>query len=178
MNKKKYALVFTKNLHSEYLGCNQYFAQLLGLRSCLDVVGKTDFDFHWATSHANLYRERDLQVFAGYPLINFIESHPLPNGKIISVNVNKIPIYDNHGNVKGLTCQFQSLPPSTSDIKLTAIQTECLYYLTQGFTAKEIAKKMFLSNRTIEFYLAILKNKLNCRNKAELIAKALTFNFF
>lgn len=38
-------------------------------------------------------------------------------------------------------------------------------------TAKQIAKALNLSNRTIEAYLVDLKDKLHCENKSDLVAK-------
>lgn len=169
---KKPNFIFTKNLNSEYLGANQSFAELVGLNASNDIVGKNDFDFHWGKSHANLYRERDKQVFNGLPLINLIEDHPLESGELIAVTVNKIPIYNAASDIIGLTCHYdiherQNMPA------LTAIQTNCLRYLALGLTAKKIAQSMRLSHRTVEFYISILKMKLNCDNKAQLISKAL-----
>jgi DNA-binding CsgD family transcriptional regulator len=41
----------------------------------------------------------------------------------------------------------------------------------QGLTAKEVAEQLNLSRRTIENTLARIKDKLNCKNQKELIAK-------
>jgi len=46
----------------------------------------------------------------------------------------------------------------------------CLFHLCKGYTMKEIAKIIGLSPKTIETYIDRAKQKLNCQNKAELIA--------
>jgi len=56
-------------------------------------------------------------------------------------------------------------------------QKECLYLITQGKTAKQVAKIMNLSPRTIEDHINIIKNKLNCQYKSELIEKAINSGF-
>lgn len=60
---------------------------------------------------------------------------------------------------------------------LSPKQAEWLYYLVKGMHAKKIAEKMKISQRTAEYHINTLKQKLNCRFKSDLIAKALTFNF-
>lgn len=50
-------------------------------------------------------------------------------------------------------------------------ELECVAFLGKGKTAKAIAQRLGLSHRTVEFYLDNAKNKLNCANSHELIAK-------
>ena len=58
-------------------------------------------------------------------------------------------------------------------LSLSRREEECLYYLLRNHTAKEIAKALGLSHRTVESYLNNLKDKFNCVNKTTLIIKAL-----
>lgn len=58
---------------------------------------------------------------------------------------------------------------------LTHKQSECLQYLITGKTAKEIAKILNVSYRTIEHRIAALKSKFSCNKISELIYKA-TYN--
>lgn len=54
---------------------------------------------------------------------------------------------------------------------LSKRESQCIYYLVRGMTAKQIGKVTGLSNRTVEFYLDNAKSKLNCCSKFELITK-------
>lgn len=57
---------------------------------------------------------------------------------------------------------------------LTKRETEILYYVVLGYTAKKIGKILNISHRTVEVYVDCLKSKLNCRSKAEIIGVVLT----
>ena len=59
------------------------------------------------------------------------------------------------------TCLPICLPPQRG---------KCLIYLTQGKSAKEIAKLMHLSTKTVEHYIAKLRYELGCRTSKELIS--------
>lgn len=54
-------------------------------------------------------------------------------------------------------------------IHLSPQRSQCLLHLTQGKSAKEIAKEMQLSTKTIEHYLDMLRKELGCRSSKELI---------
>ena len=54
---------------------------------------------------------------------------------------------------------------------LTVRQIECCTLLLAGKTAKEISETLRLSQRTVEYYFGNIRTKLQCNNKAELIAK-------
>jgi DNA-binding CsgD family transcriptional regulator len=50
-------------------------------------------------------------------------------------------------------------------------EAECLMYLMKGKSARETGVHINLSQRTVEHYLNILKDKLNCTKKSEIIDK-------
>ena len=53
---------------------------------------------------------------------------------------------------------------------LSKTQLNCLNLLAIGFSAKEIAEQLNLSRRTVESYLAHIRQVYGCRNSKELIA--------
>lgn len=61
---------------------------------------------------------------------------------------------------------------------LTAREKECLKWFIKGFSAVQIGKKIHLSNRTVEFYLNNIKNKLGCNTKQELFLALLDWQEF
>ena len=55
------------------------------------------------------------------------------------------------------------------NVVLTERQLQCVKYLLQGKTAREIAEILGLSRRTVEYYLSNVKSRFECNNKVELI---------
>lgn len=60
---------------------------------------------------------------------------------------------------------------------LSVRQSECLFYLIRGKTAKTIGDRLHLSPRTIESHIEDIKIKLNCHSKQELIGKAIHLGY-
>jgi len=59
---------------------------------------------------------------------------------------------------------------------LSKRETECLFYILRGRTAKETAKALNLSYRTVETHVESIKEKLNSSTKSQLIEKAISIN--
>ena len=57
-------------------------------------------------------------------------------------------------------------------LSLTPREKECLSLQLHGKTAKETAKLLFISPRTVEYHFENIKNKLNCNNKKEIFTLA------
>ena len=63
--------------------------------------------------------------------------------------------------------------PATADLpKLTARERDILALVAKGFTNKEIASKLYLTEQTIKWYRMRLTAKFEARNASELIVKA------
>ena len=72
------------------------------------------------------------------------------------------------------------LTPSFSysnDFKLTTKESECLFFMLRGKTAKQIGQYVNISHRTVEVYFDRLKIKLKASNRGELIDKAIQAGF-
>lgn len=55
-------------------------------------------------------------------------------------------------------------------VRLSQQQAICLKHLANGLSAKEIAREMAISHRTVEVYIAQLKKKLACDSSKDLIS--------
>lgn len=63
------------------------------------------------------------------------------------------------------------------DITLPGRQSECLFFLLRGKTAKDIGKILGLSYRTVEGHIEQIKNKFQCSSKSELVEKAISYDY-
>lgn len=94
-------IYYWKDRNSVHLGCNNSFAELAGLKSCEEVVGKTDFDLPWK-SQADSYRKDDQEVIeSGKPKSNIEDLLIAADGKPRIVVANKVPLRDIEGNIVG-----------------------------------------------------------------------------
>jgi two-component system NarL family response regulator len=56
--------------------------------------------------------------------------------------------------------------------ELSARQAEILHCVTEGYTYKEIAVKLAISERTVNYHMSEILNKLQLQNRAQVIAYA------
>ena len=76
-------------------------------------------------------------------------------------------------NISEKMINFMSEHP-VSNAMLSKKEHEVLELISKGLTTKEIAVKLYVSSRTIESHRANILKKLNVKNTAELIKKAVT----
>lgn len=69
--------------------------------------------------------------------------------------------------------QKQRVNNLSFEIQLTPREQEILQLICEQHTNQEIAKKLFISNRTVDGHRMNLLQKLNCRNTAGLVVTAL-----
>lgn len=62
--------------------------------------------------------------------------------------------------------------------RLSKRELECLYYLAQGKSAKEVGASMKISARTAQSYLDNIKDKLNVNSRSELVQYAINIGIF
>lgn len=99
----------------------------------------------------------------------------IPNKKQIDLKTTKMPAFDAGGKLLG-TIGFsyyvrELALDKINQYQLSKREIECLDSLKRGQTAKQTAKTLDLSPRTVEDYFDHIKHKLNCQNKLELIEK-------
>ena len=54
-------------------------------------------------------------------------------------------------------------------VEISRRETECLFYMMKGKSARETGVVLNLSQRTVEYYLNCLKEKLHCSRKSDII---------
>ncbi len=73
-----------------------------------------------------------------------------------------------HQNLKNYQCDSYD-----KNLKLTPRETECLFLLIRGKSAKEIARFLKISPRTVEVYIENIKLKMNISSRSQIVDKAL-----
>ena len=95
--------VFWKSRDLIYIGCNQAFAEVTGMGSPSEVIGKTDFDFHRNSTHADSYRDWDKKIMAsGKAVLDIEELYHSADGSEGTVLTSKVPLIDEQGDVFGI----------------------------------------------------------------------------
>jgi PAS domain S-box-containing protein len=102
--------IFWKDRNSVYLGCNANFAQVAGVGSPENIVGKTDFDLAWKHEEAEFFRQVDARVMStNTPEYHIIEPQQHADGKQAWLDTNKIPLHDAAGNVVGILGTYEDI---------------------------------------------------------------------
>jgi len=102
--------IFWKDRHSAYLGCNNVFAEAVGLGSPGDIVGKTDYDLPWLPEQTASYREYDRRIMENdTPEYHIIERMREASGKVAWVETNKVPLHDAQGHVIGILGTYEDI---------------------------------------------------------------------
>ncbi|MCX7986799.1 MAG: PAS domain-containing protein [Bacteroidales bacterium] len=94
--------IYFKDTDGRFTKINKAQAELLGIDEPEKAIGKTDFDFFDATT-AEMTRQDELRIMKqGVPLFEKIEQLTDSRGNKRWMSATKIPIKDEHGNIKGL----------------------------------------------------------------------------
>ena len=101
--------VFWKDRNCIYLGCNRSFANDVGLNNPAEIIGKNDFDLAWSGT-AERYRADDRRVMEkGSAKLNFDENHSRPDGSLLWLRTNKLPLRDREGKVTGVIGTYEDI---------------------------------------------------------------------
>lgn len=104
------AAIFWKNTQSIFLGCNQCFANLAGLSSPKEIIGKSDYELPWGNHEGDAYIKDDKNVMLSMqPKLGIEESQTLANGNVITLLTNKIPIFSKKNTVIGILGIFHDI---------------------------------------------------------------------
>lgn len=197
------ASVYLKDKHGSYLDINNVFIFIAGGhpddvigRNDLDLLWREQAPILMKNDQEVLYTEKSKTVLEPVQTPDGIKhflNHkaPLRTQKGNIIGIGGIAFLIDHENalfsalnelrslsepkildhIAETECKI-TVKPSAND-QLTKRQLDCLYHLVKGMTMKQIARTLALSPKTVEHYLHAIKIKLNCKNRADLIEKAL-----
>ncbi|MCI0550255.1 MAG: PAS domain S-box protein [Anaerolineae bacterium] len=94
--------IYFKDTASRFTRINRAQAGVLRVAALEDAIGKTDLDFQNTQLARSFYKEEQLIIQTGEPLIDRIEFNPNPDGKPRWFSATKVPIRDDNGQVTGI----------------------------------------------------------------------------
>ncbi|MBL7480003.1 helix-turn-helix transcriptional regulator [Legionella bononiensis] len=184
-----------KDLNRHYLGANKALLELKGFSDLEDFNGKTDEELSpWSIEENELFHQQDLSVLNGKKVstvhmdsktgeVYLLEKNPLTDPKN---NVTGLIYYcrpcskdevfqmlRQYDETLQLSGHHYTLIDHENKYELTNREYECVFLLIRGKSAKEIGTLLSLSKRTVESYIEHIKNKMDCKNKAEILVKAM-----
>lgn len=199
LNKIPGAIGF-KDKYSVYLGGNQFLAHTMGFAKPQDIIGMKDTDIKsemvafadkfvrddkevlraGERQHIDIGRYNDGVLRATLSTKKvLLTAHQETVGTVFSRVELKSSILskllDKSLNIK--LPLYYSITSQYGEYSLSKRESESLFYLIRGYTAREIAQRLGLSSKTIEYHIEQLKNKLNCSKKSELIEKSIDLGF-
>jgi DNA-binding CsgD family transcriptional regulator len=190
-----------KDKNSRIIGINKTVAKMAGFASPDEAIGKYDCDLPCdLANYANQFVAMDRRVMREDKQYRMIEVYQYANGRH-ALLTSKAPLKDSKNTIIGTvfysiilesyefiklasilsqyhryysSLNFGSyvIEPVNNQFSLSVRESEVLFYLLRGKTAKQIASTLKLSPRTIEDYIDHIKIKLNCHTKSALIEKA------
>ncbi|MGC9526418.1 MAG: PAS domain S-box protein [Limnospira sp.] len=102
--------IFWKDRDLVYLGCNRNFAEVAGLESTRDIVGKTDYELPWGETEGDWYRQCDRRVMdSDKAEYRFLETMLQHDGRERWLETSKIPLHDTSGAVAGVLGTFDDI---------------------------------------------------------------------
>ena len=94
-------IVFWKDRHGVYQGCNQAFARALQLASPADVIGRTDVELPWSEELRRNILATDALILSGeHTLRNELRDNLL-DGRVHPSLVSSVPLRDAGGSITG-----------------------------------------------------------------------------
>ncbi len=99
-----------KDRDLNFLGCNQQFADVVGIKEPGKIVGKNDFELSASAEQANIYRQVDeFVMIRDEPQLRFVETHQSNNGVNRWIETSKLPLHDQEGQVNGILVIFEDI---------------------------------------------------------------------
>jgi phosphoserine phosphatase RsbU/P len=94
--------VYFKDSQGRFIQASRAVAEIMGVESPQDLIGKSDFDFWSSQTAQETFADEQQIVKTGQPLIGKIEKLTHPDGRISWDYTTKLPLKDSKGNIIGI----------------------------------------------------------------------------
>jgi DNA-binding CsgD family transcriptional regulator len=167
---------YIKDKEGKFVACNNILVRNAGFTAANDLIGLNDFDV-LRFEQAQLIKLNDDKVLHSDKPLILREEAVLRNGFRMQVTSIKSLLRSHTKKIIGIiglsVLHHGVVEVTNGCCFLNARHLDCLYYLTKGYTAKEISQVLNLSHRTVEHHFEFIRLKLKCTRRSALIAKAM-----
>lgn len=198
-DKQVIMFVSQKDANYQFEKVSESFLLLTKFKHVEEFTGKTDDECPWYP-YVKYYRQQEKDALNGKTYTALIPVVDANNQEHLFAHTKKAIYHEN--NMVSILCichpvnklkyldlfalDFKALNKqiykvnynAKDDFELTKRQHLCLYFLVRGKSAKEIARVLNLSPRTVESYITQLKIKFHCSSKNELVEKAIHLGYY
>lgn len=177
-----------KDNNSKFVYLNESCLDLFDIQPGFDFEGRLDEEMPCSWSeYSDDFKAHDRKAEQSREGAEIIVTSSFGRERVLSPwYFPKFPIYNQNGKVLGTVffCKkfnfisicdfFNSLKPSVITLTppvddFSERELDIIFYAIQKMTAKEIAEKLSLSNRTIENRLRFIYDKVGCHSLKDLI---------
>lgn len=125
--------IYFKDTSSRFVSINKAQAELLGLDSPADAIGKTDFDF-FSAEHAHEAFEDECRVLASLsPVVDKVERVKRWDGVSRWVSATKVPMVNQHGELIGIA----GISRDITERRSAELERQVLFRIMQGVSQTE-----------------------------------------
>lgn len=89
--------IYWKNAESQYMGCNKNLANISGLTSPKNIIGKYDNDFLWGQNESDNFKLDDQEVLSTGKTHISEYKLPVSDNKSLTIRTEKRPLYNKKG---------------------------------------------------------------------------------
>jgi PAS domain S-box-containing protein len=101
--------IFWKDKDLYFMGCNKIFADVAGIKTPEEIIGKSDFDMAWS-AQAEAYRKDDLEVMnSRTPKLNIEEVNVNSDGSESWVLTSKVPLANRRNEIVAILGMFEDI---------------------------------------------------------------------
>ncbi|MCH8272582.1 MAG: response regulator [Candidatus Marinimicrobia bacterium] len=164
-------LIFWKNKDLVFMGCNQLFATEVGLKSPLQIVGKTEDEIFTNPKDIEIYYEADKRVLeTGIPEIHSHQKEMTGSGDEIWFDTNRMPLYDKRGNIIGILGTSEDITKrkmaEEDNLRLSETLSDRVKELTSLYAIDRVIEKSEDLAQTLDSIEEIMLNALRHPDKA------------
>ncbi len=145
------AAVYLQDTEGRYLLVNKWFVEKRGGLCEADYLGKTDFEL-FNKERAAEWREQDLGVLAGHPILGQVRYAVGRLGLAAWLNINKVPFTDRDGRIAGLVGVILNVSEQKTAEELLRKERQLLRTIIDTLPSslyfKDLDGRFLLANKT------------------------------